>query len=645
MKILLFALLFAAQLFAADGFWQKLAATEQRFYAPTVPAAAEANASVPAPAEETDDIDARFDAFNVLIAELKANPYAVENPNNVFFQPAEADERLSRLSAKIRINRERGYPAAATRDRIAVETLKLRQRIYVFFASLAADWTNLDKEALEKQLGDELAALQQIDVKAYEKEAAAYAGTNDVVTETLRANLAELQMHDAFFEEILEYLQSNPQVLHYRSLTQRLQLDSIIAAVNDSSIASDVNTVLRYVNLDAGRLSLFLAALLTAWLVASFLFFRVYRLLVFLITRKKDALDDMMLNNVDSIRRPLFLLIIAFGLDLGIEILRYPLPTETESGNFFFFVYLVLFSYMLTILVDNFFFHYLLKRAKQKNRQMRSELVNLILSIIKIVIFIAAGLVFLVHVGVNITGLVASLGIGGLAVALAAKDTLSNFFGLLKILSDNSFSQGDWIEAGDVNGIVVEIGFISTDIRTFDNALITVPNEKLANAPLKNWNRRKIGRRIMMHVGVTYGSDRQQLAKAIEAIRDMLYNHPDTVIPNEQDEDLYQELHKRERRLISVEDKFGIKTNLMVYLDQLSASSMDILVYTFTKTVNWQEWLAVKQDIIFKIWEILEAHGLQFAFPSQSLYFDEENIRESVGAVLKNNPVPDDKPL
>ena len=75
----------------------------------------------------------------------------------------------------------------------------------------------------------------------------------------------------------------------------------------------------------------------------------------------------------------------------------------------------------------------------------------------------------------------------------------------------------------------------------------------------------------------------------------------------------------------------------MVHLDQLSASSMDILIYTFTKTVNWAEWLAIKEDVIFKIWEILDVHGLEFAFPSQSLYFDKDNLNEAVAPVLKSS--------
>ncbi len=638
MKQLIIILLFGIQLFAAEGFWQQVIETETHFYAQSESnASAETNASVAAgDAAEAVDVDAKLGAFNALTATLRQNPYAVQNPENSFFRPAQMDEALYKLTTRIRINRDHGYTLAVERDRIAVDTLKLKQRIYTFFALLSAEWTELDDAALAKRLQAEQTALDDIDVKEYEQK---YLGSDDDgsdVRKALRNNLLQLRMHYYFYRDFLGYLQLNPQKLHYRSLLQRLQLGSIIAAINDNAVAAQVNTLLRYVKLDLGRLTLFALSILIAWLMATFLYFKVYGIMHNLITRKKDMLDDMMLSNIDNIRRPIFILVLAFGIDIGLEVLNYPNPSETGE-SVFYFIYLVTLSYILVILIDNFFFHFLLKQAELRNKQLRSELVNLILSIIKIIVFVTAILIFLVHIGVNITGLVASLGIGGLAVALAAKDTLSNFFGLLKILSDNSFSQGDWIKAGDVEGTVVEIGFISTDIRTFDNALITVPNEKLANVPLKNYNRRKVGRRIKMHIGVTYGSDREQLKQAIEAIHQMLYDHPEIVVPGEYDNDLYRRLKQQEKRLISVEDKFGIKTTLMVYLDQLSASSMDILIYTFTNTVSWEEWLRIKQDIIFKIWEILDAHGLEFAFPSQSLYFDRDNITDTIAPVLKDS--------
>lgn len=627
----------ATPLLAAEGFWQQVINVQEHYYGPSA-VVPEANVTaVRGEAEGAESVDAKFEAFNALFSTLKSRPFSVQNPDNPFYRPAQAEERLYKLSAKIRINREHGYTLAENRDRIAEADLKLQQRIYTFFAGLATTWTEQDSEAILEQVDTERSGLKQLDIDRYASYATDDSQGQSGVAEQLRTHLSALRMHYSFYHDLLGYLQLNPQILQYRSLIQRLQLGSLIAALNDNAFAAQANTVLRYVKLDLGRTVLFLGSLLLAWLTALFLYHRVYRLMVGLITRKYDATDEMMLNNIENLRRPLFILVLAVGLDLGLEILRFPGASE-EGSLIFYFIYLVTLSYILVILIDNFFYYFLLKQTELKNRQMRSELVNLILSIIKVVVIVSALMIFLVHVGVNITGLVASLGIGGLAVALAAKDTLSNFFGLLKILSDNSFSQGDWIQAGDVEGTVVEIGFISTDIRTFDNALITVPNEKLANVPLKNNSRRKVGRRIMMHVGVTYGSDREQLAKAVDAIRSMLLEHPDTVVPGEMDETMYSRLQKREKRLISVEDKFGIKTTLMVHLDQLSSSSMDILIYTFTNTVDWGEWLKIKEDIIFRIWEILEAHGLEFAFPSQSLYFDKENLHETLAPVIGGAP-------
>ena len=223
---------------------------------------------------------------------------------------------------------------------------------------------------------------------------------------------------------------------------------------------------------------------------------------------------------------------------------------------------------------------------------------------------------------VNISGVIASLGIGGLAVALAAKDTLSNFFGLLKIIFDESFSQGDWIKTADVEGTVVEIGFISTKIRTFDNAMITVPNEKLANTSLKNWSRRTVGRRIKLYIGVTYNANQQDIQNAINEINAMLLEHNGISTSAKIDTKSFRKHHQKSNKFVSLDNKLGIKSTLLVYLDRFSDSSIDILVYSFTKTTNWQEWLEVKQDVLYKIWTILEANNLEFAFPSQSVYLE-----------------------
>ena len=132
----------------------------------------------------------------------------------------------------------------------------------------------------------------------------------------------------------------------------------------------------------------------------------------------------------------------------------------------------------------------------------------------------------LVQLGFDIKGVIASLGIGGIAIALAAKDTLTNFFGSLNIITDNSFSQGDWIEAGEVEGTVVDIRMRTTRIRTFENAMITVPNAQLANMSILNWSKRVIGRRIKMSLGITYDSKMSDIESLANDIKEMLQNHP-----------------------------------------------------------------------------------------------------------------------
>ena len=206
------------------------------------------------------------------------------------------------------------------------------------------------------------------------------------------------------------------------------------------------------------------------------------------------------------------------------------------------------------------------------------------------------------------------------AVALASKDILSNFFGSMKIILDESFSQGDWIKTNSVEGTVIEIGLVNTKIRRFDNAMEVVPNGILANTNVANWNRRKMGRRIKMTVGVTYKSKKEDIQKALIELRELFSNHPDIAQPT------YKDKSKRKSRgkILNYTDMEGIKNTQLIYLDNMSDSSINILIYVFTKSTSWEKWLQVKEDINFKIWDILENNNLEYAFPTQTIYLEKE---------------------
>jgi len=227
------------------------------------------------------------------------------------------------------------------------------------------------------------------------------------------------------------------------------------------------------------------------------------------------------------------------------------------------------------------------------NPDLSKEMGNFILTILKIFIG-GMGLAAILQVwGINVTALIASLGLGGLAFALAAKDTASNLFGSFALLADKSIRIGEWVKVGGVEGVVEDVGMRTTKIRSFQKTLITVPNQLVANQPIENFSRRGI-RRIKMHIGLTYGTSSEQIVNIKNDIETMLREH----------------------------ENISQKDSLMVYFDSFGDSSLNIFIYTFTATANWEKYLATREDIHIKIMKIVEKNGSDFAFPSQSIYVE-----------------------
>jgi MscS family membrane protein len=195
--------------------------------------------------------------------------------------------------------------------------------------------------------------------------------------------------------------------------------------------------------------------------------------------------------------------------------------------------------------------------------------------------------------GINVTGFLASLGLGGLAFALAAKDTAANIFGGMAILTDNIFKLGEWVKVGSVEGIVEDIGMRTTKIRAFDKRLIIVPNATIANSAVENYSRRE-KRRIMMRIGLVYNTPIETIRKITTEIKEMLLDHPDIA----KDE------------------------TILINFDQFEDSSLSIFCYFFTNTAVWSDYLRIREDINLKIIEIVERNGSAFAYPSNSVYFE-----------------------
>jgi len=556
--------------------------------------------------------------FNKIIETLKQNPYDLSLDNNFINKDIESEK--NKLIQRIKVNKQYKYNIAITRDEIKFLDFELKEKIYTYFLTLANSWTYFSKEDLDQLNQEYMDYLTSINYdKFYQEYKSVLVNTGEIEKE-LKNNFIEFKKDYFIFSEILNYIILNETLFKYKSLTNFLKLGVIIDLINSDSYSNEINIYLRFIYTDVGRLSLFTTVIFLFFLLNILINKRIYKYLKQIVIDKKEENEDLILDNLNKIRRPIFLIINAIGLKLAIEVLVYPNSINDYLNNIFFLFYILAVIYIFFIIIDNMLFLYLSK--KNENESIRKELLSFMTTISKTIIFLIGFLLFLIKCGVDISGILASLGIGGLAVAFAAQSTLANFFGLLKIIVDNSFSQGDWIVSGDIEGTVVEIGFISTKVRTFDNALITVPNSTLANSDIKNWNKRKIGRRIKMHIGVTYDSNKKDLHKSISEIRKMLIEHKDIVTSQEVKYSQVHRHYKQEGKLVSLDDKYGVKTNLLVYLDNLSPYSIDILVYAFTTTIAWDNWLSIKEDIIFKIWEILERNNLEFAFPTQTLHID-----------------------
>ena len=621
---------------ASDSFWQKLMEVEAKYFnANTIVhlIQQENNQSMLMDKNESSSVlDEQFVSFASLISFLKNNPYSVDVNQSLFFDQENTAQQIRDLTLKIQTNQRYGYTLAVQRDTIKLSSLELKEQIYQFFRYLAQNWTTLDEKHLKQYIETQHKILKSnAKIVAWSHLYEQVQTQTGSIPEQIAQNFLELAQDYYFFDSFLSYIELNRSSLSYHSLSSKLKIDNLIAYINQQPLAQKSNLYLRYVKLDTGRVVLFVLVILFFLFLNYLLYLRLYFYFKSKILETEDENDDILLENLKKIRLPVSLLINGIGLKLALEVLDYPHNLSEGTNLYFTLFFIVTVAYIAMQMIENIFFIYF-HHSSKRNLTLRTELINLMLSVSKAIISLIALLVILLKLDINVSGVIASLGIGGLAVALAAKDTLSNFFGLLKIIFDESFSQGDWIATSEVEGTVVEIGFISTKIRTFDNAMITVPNEKLANTSVKNWSRRKVGRRIKLHVGVTYDSHPQDVQNAINDIHQMLVAHEGISTSEKINTRELQRHYRRSNKLVSLDNKLGIKSTLLVYLDSFSDSSIDILIYTFAKTTDWEVWLKVKQEVLYNIWEILAQNHLTFAFPSQSIYLEksEQNSKKGI---------------
>ncbi len=521
--------------------------------------------------------------------------------------PAINKSKLSSLENRIGVNKDKGHKLAVQRDEMKLEFYAVRQKSRDFVTYLikaAHDYKTADTilSHTQKLLDENREHVEKITLPVEENETAIY--------KALQKNHADFQLANKTYEDVLEYILKNPEQISVVHWAQKFQLTSMIAYVNDFEFLKPVNRKLAALKIDVGGVLLSMIIVFLVYICHPFVFkFTSWTVETYILEPGADHQELI----YHEIRRPLRTLLIFFGLDLATYAFFYRTDYRPVIENVIFVIYALIYVWFFFKLLDSIALLQI-RKLSRTNKELRKELFNLGVQVLKGIFFIVATTICLKHFGVNITAILSTLGIGGMALALAAKDTLSNLFGGITILFDNIFRMGDWVKIGDAEGTVAEIGLRSTTIRTFDNALITIPNSSVSVSSVKNWNRRAVGRRIKMHIGVTYESNMEDIRKALEDIREMLSTHPDIANPKTS---IQGRKKKRHFRFSSQADTQGIKNTQLVFLDRYNDFSIDILIYCFSRTVNWAEWLAVKEDILFKIAEILEKNNLEFAYPTQ----------------------------
>ena len=329
-----------------------------------------------------------------------------------------------------------------------------------------------------------------------------------------------------------------------------------------------------------------------------------------LIGKTETLWDDALL---EAARIPVRLVFWVIGLSVSMELLQ----AVSEENNALFELVPQVRRIAFIIIIAMFlnrFVSYTEKNLIDPGRMrkpMDQSTAAAIAKLLRVSVIITSVLIILQTLGYSISGVLAFGGIGGMAVAFAAKDLLANFFGAMMANLDKPFRVGDWVRSPDrsIEGSVEDIGWRLTRIRTFDQRPLYIPNAMFTSIVLENPSR-MYNRRINEKIGIRY-DDWQKMPGIVADVRTMLVEHEDLETENR---------------------------TLIVNFDSYGASHLEFFIYTFTKTTQWVQYHEIKQDVLMKIMNIVHQHGAEFAFPTRTLHLISQNDDAPATGLEDNNP-------
>jgi MscS family membrane protein len=307
-------------------------------------------------------------------------------------------------------------------------------------------------------------------------------------------------------------------------------------------------------------------------------------------TKTQMTLDDLLISLIHG---PVKIISMVILLHVGLQVFEWPAWVEQWLSRGLKIVVAASLTYMAVKLVDLLMGYWRQRAMVRDDRAFNELLVPIVSKSLKVFVVIVAVLMTSQNLGMNITSLLAGVSVGGLAIGLAAQDTLGNLFGAVSVFVDKPFQIGDRVKLADVDGVVESIGLRSTRIRNLDGHLITVPNKTMGNSTIINITRRP-NIKTEMNIGVTYDTSVAKMREAVKILEEVFRKHPMTA-------------------------------DLIISFNKFADSSLNILVVHWWGSTDHKAYLAGMQEMNLDIKARFEQAGINFAFPSRTIYVKQDS--------------------
>lgn len=327
-----------------------------------------------------------------------------------------------------------------------------------------------------------------------------------------------------------------------------------------------------------------LAIIAAAFIVAKILFWVFSAIVKQLTKRTKTRLDDLL---VDMIEEPIVLIVSTLGITYGLHTLNMPDAVAVWIANGAQIVIVLAIAWMVTRSLDALYQEYLVPMAEKSDNTLDDQLLPILRRVTRFVVWSLAIVIALNNAGYDVAALLAGLGIGGLALAMAAKDTVSNIFGGFTIFTDKPFSLGERIKIDGFDGNVKDIGLRSTRLQTLSGTMVTIPNSRFAESAVENVTMEP-SRKVVVNLGLTYDTTPEKMSEAMAVLKEIADSN------------------------ISVND------DTKVCFNAFGDFAMNILFIYYIK--SGEDILGAQTEMNMAILSEFNRRGLEFAFPTQTIY-------------------------